>query len=78
MRTDDDLCLTPATEPAAAIRRREVSPVDVTTAALARIERLQPTLNCFVTVVPARRPSPSPRPSCSPRSWPWSSTTSTR
>jgi aspartyl-tRNA(Asn)/glutamyl-tRNA(Gln) amidotransferase subunit A len=33
-----------------AIRRRRVSPVDVVTACLDRIERLQPRLNAFITV----------------------------
>lgn len=52
MTSDDDLCFTPAVEVAAAIRRRELSPVDVVDVVLARIERLQPRLNCFVTVIP--------------------------
>ena len=33
-----------------AVRRREVSAVALTELALARIERLQPTLNCFITL----------------------------
>lgn len=36
------------------IRAREVSPVEVTEAALARVEALQPTLGSFVTIVPER------------------------
>ena len=32
------------------VRRRKVSPVEVTTACLQRIERLNPTLNAFITV----------------------------
>jgi aspartyl-tRNA(Asn)/glutamyl-tRNA(Gln) amidotransferase subunit A len=32
------------------VRRREVSPVELTRACLARIERLNPTLNAFITV----------------------------
>ncbi|MFE4675531.1 amidase [Streptomyces sp. NPDC056723] len=47
---DDELCFAPATELSAAIRRRDVSPVELVTAVLSRIERLQPRLNCFVTV----------------------------
>lgn len=39
---------------AAQIRSGEVSPVEVTEAALARLERLQPMLNSFVTVVAER------------------------
>jgi len=37
-------------EAAEAVRRRKVSPVDLTRACLARIERLNPALNAFVTV----------------------------
>jgi aspartyl-tRNA(Asn)/glutamyl-tRNA(Gln) amidotransferase subunit A len=40
----------PATELAAAIRRRKVSPVEAVEAVLARIERLNPVLNAFCTV----------------------------
>jgi aspartyl-tRNA(Asn)/glutamyl-tRNA(Gln) amidotransferase subunit A len=40
----------PAHEVAAAVRRRDVSPVDVVRAALARIERLNPVLNAFVAL----------------------------
>lgn len=45
-----DLCFTPATELAALIRERVVSPVEVTEAVLARIARLNPALNAFCTV----------------------------
>src|SRR5262249_18310953 len=45
-----DLCYTPATELGRMMRAKEVSPVEVTTAVLARIERLNPTLNAFLTV----------------------------
>jgi aspartyl-tRNA(Asn)/glutamyl-tRNA(Gln) amidotransferase subunit A len=37
-------------EAADLIRRRKVSPVELTKACLARIERLNPHLNCFITV----------------------------
>jgi aspartyl-tRNA(Asn)/glutamyl-tRNA(Gln) amidotransferase subunit A len=47
---DADLHWLPATELAALIRRKRVSPVEVTDAILARIERLDPTLNAYVTV----------------------------
>ena len=40
-----ELCYTPATTLAAAIRAKEISPVEVTEAVLARIARLNPTLN---------------------------------
>jgi aspartyl-tRNA(Asn)/glutamyl-tRNA(Gln) amidotransferase subunit A len=46
----DDLCFTPATELAAAIRAKTLSPVDVVDAVLARIDRLNPTLNAYCTV----------------------------
>ncbi|HWN89807.1 MAG TPA: amidase, partial [Verrucomicrobiae bacterium] len=46
----DGLCWMPASEMAAAIRRRKVSPVEVTKTVLARIEKLNPTLNAFVTI----------------------------
>ena len=34
------------------IRDREVSPVELTEAALAQAERLQPSLNSFITLLP--------------------------
>ena len=37
-------------EAAALVARREVSPVELVEAALARIDRLEPRLNCFITV----------------------------
>ena len=45
-----DLCYTPATELAALIRARRLSPVELTRAVLERIERLNPTLNAFCTL----------------------------
>ena len=45
-----DLCFTAATDLAGMIRRKEVSPVEVTEAVLARIERLNPALNAYCTV----------------------------
>src|SRR4051794_1833535 len=45
-----DLCFTPATELAALIRSKELSPVEVTEAVLARIARLNPALNAYCTV----------------------------
>lgn len=47
---NDDLCRLSAVDLAAAIARRAVSPVEAVRAVLERIERLQPALNCFVTV----------------------------
>src|SRR3989475_6552462 len=46
----DDLCWMPAAEMAAAIRKKKLSPVEVMRAVLARIERVNPTLNAFVTL----------------------------
>ncbi len=45
-----DLCSTPATDLAALIRARKLSPVELTRAVLERIERLNPVLNAFCTV----------------------------
>lgn len=46
----DELCWLSAAELAVAIKRRKVSPVEVVSAVVARIERLNPRLNAFVTV----------------------------
>jgi amidase len=46
----DDLCLFPATELVRRIRDRDLSVVEVVTAHLERIERLNPTLNAIVTL----------------------------
>jgi amidase len=48
--TDTDLCFTPAVELAALVRRRKVSPLEVTRAVLARIARVNPPLNAYCTV----------------------------
>jgi amidase len=48
--TDTDLCFTPATALVSLIRRRRVSPLEVTRAVLARIERVNPPLNAYCTV----------------------------
>jgi Asp-tRNA(Asn)/Glu-tRNA(Gln) amidotransferase A subunit family amidase len=45
-----ELCFTPATALAAAVRARRLSPVEIVDAALARIESLNPRLSAFVTV----------------------------
>lgn len=52
--TDDSLFFTPATELIGLVRSRRLSPVELVTAVLARAERLQPTLNCFITLTPER------------------------
>jgi Asp-tRNA(Asn)/Glu-tRNA(Gln) amidotransferase A subunit family amidase len=46
----DDLCFTPARELAALIRERELSPVELVDALLDRIDRVDPAINCYVTV----------------------------
>lgn len=53
MAIDDDLCFLSIAELASLMRARTVSPVEVTEAHLARIERLNPALNAFVTVMAA-------------------------
>ena len=45
----DDICWLSATELAKAIRRKQLSPVEVTRAILDRIDKLNPQLNAFVT-----------------------------
>ncbi|CAN7418492.1 amidase [Bradyrhizobium sp. LjRoot220] len=46
----DELCFLPATELRARVARKEVSPVEIMRAVLARAERMQPSLNCFITL----------------------------
>src|SRR5688572_30680221 len=46
----DELCFTPATELATQIRRRQLSPLEITRAVLARIEQVDPALNSYVLV----------------------------
>ncbi|WP_369724922.1 amidase [Bradyrhizobium sp. LLZ17] len=46
----NDLCFLSATELRARIGRKEVSPVELVRAVLARAEALQPELNCFITI----------------------------
>ncbi len=47
-----DLCALPATEQARLVRAREVSPVDLVEASLARIEAVNPVLNAFCFIFP--------------------------
>ncbi|ROR46509.1 amidase [Kitasatospora cineracea] len=49
--SNDDLCFTPANELAALIRKRELSPVELTEAVLDRIDRVGGQVNAYVTVV---------------------------
>src|SRR5262249_46247538 len=47
---DSDLCYCGAVEVAGLLRRREVSPVELTRAVLRRIERIDSQLNSYITV----------------------------
>jgi Asp-tRNA(Asn)/Glu-tRNA(Gln) amidotransferase A subunit family amidase len=47
----DDLCFTPAVELASALRRKELSSRELIAALLDRIERVNPTVNAFVTIL---------------------------
>ena len=49
---DLDLSYTPAVELARLVRQRELSPVEIVTNSLARIEQVNPVLNCFCFVYP--------------------------
>ncbi|MGH8067444.1 MAG: amidase [Candidatus Entotheonellia bacterium] len=55
--SETNLCFMPATQLAAAIRTKQVSPVEVVNAVLAQIDRLNPRLNafCLVTADAARQ-----------------------
>ena len=57
MPTDSatELCFLPATELAARIRRRDVSPVEVVEAYLRRIEARNPVVNAYTLVSATRR-----------------------
>ncbi|MGH7753109.1 MAG: amidase, partial [Gemmatimonadales bacterium] len=48
--SERDLCFTPATDLVRFFRARKVSPLEVMEAMLARIDRVNPTLNAYVTV----------------------------
>ena len=48
----DEICWMSATDLARSIRRKQLSPVEVTRAVLNRIERLNSQLNAFVTLTP--------------------------
>jgi aspartyl-tRNA(Asn)/glutamyl-tRNA(Gln) amidotransferase subunit A len=49
--SNDELCYVPATDLAARIRRRELSPVEIMEAVLARADALQPVLNAFTLML---------------------------
>ena len=48
--TENDIAFMSASEIAVGIRRRQISPVEVMDATIARIERRNPTLNAFVYI----------------------------
>ncbi|MBI3735609.1 amidase [Candidatus Sumerlaeota bacterium] len=48
----DEICFTPAVKLAKMIAKRRISPVEVTDAFLDRIERINPKLNAYVTLLP--------------------------
>lgn len=48
--TEEELCFLPASRLSGLIARKEISPVEIVDAVLARLERLEPTLNAFITV----------------------------
>jgi len=50
--TEEDLGYLPATEAAALIRARSLSPVELVTAVIRRIERCEPTVNAFAHFAP--------------------------
>ena len=52
--TSDELCFTPATALVPLIRRRKVSPLELIKAVLARIEKVNPSLNAYCTVAADR------------------------
>ncbi len=54
MKPADELCWMSASVMAVAIKKRKVSPVEVMTAILDRIERVNPRLNAFVTLTAAQ------------------------
>ncbi|MGH7122340.1 MAG: amidase family protein [Acetobacteraceae bacterium] len=52
--TEEELCFAGVAELAALFRRRALSPVELMRVVLARIERLEPQLNAFATLLPER------------------------
>lgn len=54
LRSDSDLSFFSIQQAARLLRRREISPVDLVEAVVSRIERLNPGLNAFITVLATR------------------------
>ncbi len=53
-RAESELAFLSIEQVARFLRRKEISPVELTEISLARIERLNPSLNAFLTVVADR------------------------
>jgi len=53
-RAESELAFLSIEQAARLLRRKEISPVELTEASLARIERLNPSLNAFLTVIADR------------------------
>ena len=49
--SETDLARLPATELAALVRSRRVSPIEIVDAVLARIEAVEPRINAFTTIL---------------------------
>ena len=49
INNEEDLCFTPATVLAAAIRQKKVSPVEAIDAVYARLYKINPKINAFAT-----------------------------
>ena len=47
-----ELCFLSASEMAAAVKKKKLSPVEIVDAHLARIEKVNPKVNAYCTVVP--------------------------
>ena len=50
----DDICFLPATEMASLVRSKRLSPVEIITALLDRIDRVNAPINAFVTLMPEK------------------------
>ena len=53
-RSTDDLCFTPALKLRDMLRRKSISPVELTRAFLDRIARINPKINAYVTLIPEK------------------------
>jgi hypothetical protein len=60
----DELSTMDATAQAKLVRRRELTPLELVDAAIARIERVNPTINAVITRSSKKLGRPQPRPTC--------------